>query len=62
MHPAAVLRAAGMRSLSEQLDAATAEAGEAGVREVPAVTVGGLVFHGEGALAEAAGAMLEVAR
>ncbi len=62
MHPSAILRAAGMRSLSEQLAAATAEACEAGVREVPAVTVGELVFHGEGALGEAAQAMLEAAR
>lgn len=59
MHPSAVLRAAGMRSLSEQLAAATAQAGQAGVREVPAVTVGELVFHGEGALGQAAEAMLE---
>ena len=58
MHPSAILRAAGMRSLSEQLAGATAEAAEAGVRAVPAVTVGGLVFHGEGALAQAAEAML----
>ena len=59
MHPSAVLRAAGMRSVSEQLAAATAQAGEAGVREVPAVTVGELVFHGEGTLRQAAEAMLE---
>ena len=62
MHPSAVLRAAGMRSLSAQLDASTAHAAGAGVREVPAVTVGGQAFHGEGALAQAAAAMLEGAR
>jgi 2-hydroxychromene-2-carboxylate isomerase len=62
MHPSAVLRAAGMRSLAEQLAQTTAAASAAGVREVPAVTVGELVFHGEGALGEAAEAMLEAAR
>ncbi len=58
MHPSAVLRAAGMRSVAEQLSVATGEAIAAGVREVPAVRVGELLFHGEGALGEAAQAML----
>jgi 2-hydroxychromene-2-carboxylate isomerase len=58
MHPSAILRAAGMRSVEEQLATTTAGAAGAGVRSVPAVTVGELVFHGEGALGEAAQAML----
>jgi 2-hydroxychromene-2-carboxylate isomerase len=57
MHPSAVLRAASMRSVAEQLEATTAAAAAAGVRSVPAVTVGNRVFHGEGALGEAAEAM-----
>lgn len=61
MHPAAVLRAAGMRSLADQLAEATAEAAAAGVRRVPAVSVEGVIFHGEGSLADAAGAMLAAA-
>src|SRR4051795_815159 len=47
MHPAAVLKAAELRSIREQLQAATAAAARAGVREVPAVTVGEEVFAGE---------------
>jgi 2-hydroxychromene-2-carboxylate isomerase len=54
MHPAAVLRGAELRSVAEQLAAATATAAAAGVRDVPAVTVGGRVFHGERALEDAA--------
>ncbi len=57
MHPSAVLRAASMRSVAEQLASATAAAAAAGVVSVPAVTVGGRVFHGESALGEAAEAM-----
>ena len=57
MHPAAVLRAAGMRSVAEQLAAATEQAAQAGVRDVPAVAVGERVFHGERALGEAAAAL-----
>ena len=59
MHPAAVLRAAAMRSVSEQLTQTTADAAQAGVTAVPAVRLGGRVFHGEAALADAAAAMLE---
>jgi 2-hydroxychromene-2-carboxylate isomerase len=54
MHPAAVLRGAGLRSVAEQLTVATEAAVQAGVRDVPAVRVGGRVFHGELALADAA--------
>jgi hypothetical protein len=37
MHPAAVIKGAALRSTRERLDAATAEARAAGVRDVPAV-------------------------
>ena len=57
MHPAAVLKAAGTRGVTEALTRATAEAAEAGVRGVPAVRVGDRVFHGEAALDEAAAAL-----
>lgn len=57
MHPAAVLRAARLRSVSEQLDAATAAAHALGVREVPAVSVAREVFAGDGCLERAATAM-----
>jgi 2-hydroxychromene-2-carboxylate isomerase len=57
MHPAAVLKAAGTRGVTEALARATAEAAEAGVRGVPAVRVGDRVFHGEAALEGAADAL-----
>jgi 2-hydroxychromene-2-carboxylate isomerase len=59
MHPAAVIKGAALRSIAEQLAASTALAREAGVRDVPAVVLGGQVFHGERALGEAAAAMLQ---
>jgi 2-hydroxychromene-2-carboxylate isomerase len=54
MHPSAVLKGAEMRSVGEQLRAATQEAAELGVREVPAVRVGTALFQGEGCPEEAA--------
>jgi 2-hydroxychromene-2-carboxylate isomerase len=57
MHPAAVLRGAEMRSVAEQLSAATATAAEIGVRDVPCVVVEGQVFHGASGLQEAAAHM-----
>jgi 2-hydroxychromene-2-carboxylate isomerase len=62
MHPAAVLRAAQLRSVRDQLAAMTAQAACAGVSEVPAVRVGAAVFSGERALEEAAGALAALAR
>ena len=56
MHPAAVLRAAELRSVDEALRAATAEAAARGVRTTPAVWVAGEAFHGDDALAAAADA------
>jgi 2-hydroxychromene-2-carboxylate isomerase len=40
MHPAAVIKGAELRSTRERLEAATAEARTAGVRDVPAVVTG----------------------
>jgi 2-hydroxychromene-2-carboxylate isomerase len=54
MHPTAVLRAVETRSVTGALEAATAQAAARGVRDVPAVAVGDLVFHGDAALAAAA--------
>jgi 2-hydroxychromene-2-carboxylate isomerase len=57
MHPAAVLKGAGLRSVAEQLAVATAAAAELGVSDVPTVTVGPLIFRGERELGRAAEAM-----
>ncbi|HUH81803.1 MAG TPA: DsbA family protein [Solirubrobacteraceae bacterium] len=64
MHPAAVLAAAGMRSVIAELEQATMGARASGVRGVPAVLVpgageggGAAVFHGESSLAQAAACM-----
>jgi 2-hydroxychromene-2-carboxylate isomerase len=54
MHPSAVLRAAEMRSVSEQLRRATALAATAGVTDVPAVRIGERMFVGERCPEEAA--------
>ena len=59
MHPAAVLRAAELRSVADQLAAATASASSAGVSDVPAVVVGEHAFIGERALEDAAARMSE---
>jgi 2-hydroxychromene-2-carboxylate isomerase len=58
MHPNAVLKAAGLRSVAERLHRATALAARRGVRDVPAVWVpGGALFHGDEALEHAARAL-----
>jgi 2-hydroxychromene-2-carboxylate isomerase len=59
MHPAAVLKAAETRGVADALARATAAAGEAGVRGVPAVGVGNRVFHGLAELEAAAAAVRE---
>jgi 2-hydroxychromene-2-carboxylate isomerase len=59
MHPEAVLAALQLRTVARELARCTAEAAEAGVLEVPAVTVGGRVFGGERALEEAGAYMAE---
>jgi 2-hydroxychromene-2-carboxylate isomerase len=57
MHPAAVIKSAGLGSIAERLDRATADAAAAGVLDVPAIVAGGRVFHGDREL-EAAAAVL----
>jgi len=57
MHPAAVLKGAQMRSVAEQLAAATADAARIGVADVPAVVVDGHVFGGERSPEDAAAHM-----
>jgi 2-hydroxychromene-2-carboxylate isomerase len=54
MHPAAVLKGAGLASVLAQLDAATAAAARAGVTDVPAVRIGTRVFAGEESVEQAA--------
>ena len=61
MHPAAVLKAAGLKGTRARLEAATEAARAAGVRDVPAVLVGDHVFHGDREL-EAAARALAAAR
>lgn len=53
MHPRAVLRGVGLRSVREQLAAATRAAAAAGVRGVPAVRIGEQVLGGRRMLADA---------
>jgi 2-hydroxychromene-2-carboxylate isomerase len=57
MHPAAVLRGAGLRSVERELATQTARAAAAGIIDVPAVSVGERVFAGERALERAAAHM-----
>jgi 2-hydroxychromene-2-carboxylate isomerase len=58
MHPAAVVRAAGLRGVQEALASATALAARRGVRDVPAVWVPvASVFHGDADLERAASAL-----
>jgi 2-hydroxychromene-2-carboxylate isomerase len=54
MHPAAVLKGAGLASVGAQLDATTAAAAQAGVTEVPAVRIGTRVFAGQDCLEQVA--------
>jgi 2-hydroxychromene-2-carboxylate isomerase len=60
MHPAAVTRGSELRSVAEQLAAATADAARAGVVDVPAIVLGEEVFAGERALECAAARMSEL--
>jgi 2-hydroxychromene-2-carboxylate isomerase len=54
MHPAAVLRAAELRSTAAQLARRTRQAAQLGVRDVPAIAAGGQLFEGERAIERAA--------
>lgn len=60
MHPAAVRKAAELRSARAALRAATAGAAGAGVRDVPALRVGERLFQGPGAPEAAAAALAAV--
>ncbi len=62
MHPRAVLQALGRRSVAAALDAATAEAAAAGVRELAAIAIGELVLHGDDVVERAAAALTAEAR
>jgi 2-hydroxychromene-2-carboxylate isomerase len=57
MHPTAVIRATGLRSVATALDRAADRAKVAGVRALPAVALGDAVFHGDAGLDEAVGAL-----
>jgi 2-hydroxychromene-2-carboxylate isomerase len=57
MHPAAVLRGAGLRSVERELAAATATAASTNIIDVPAIRVGERVFLGERAVEDAAAYM-----
>ena len=57
MHPVAVAKGAGLKSIVRRLDEATEAAAAGGVLDVPAVRVGDRVFHGDGELAAAAEAL-----
>jgi 2-hydroxychromene-2-carboxylate isomerase len=54
IHPAALAKGAQLRGTAERLRVATAEAADAGVLDVPAVRIGGRVFHGDAELELAA--------
>ncbi len=57
MHPRAVVQALGRASVGAALDAATAQAAAAGVRQTPAIAVGDVVFEGADAVERAARAL-----
>lgn len=50
MHPTAILKGAELRSIRRQLTAATFEAAQLGVTDIPAVGIDGLMLIGEEAL------------
>jgi 2-hydroxychromene-2-carboxylate isomerase len=58
MHPSAVLRGAGLRSVRAHLAAATSDAIRSSIKEIPAIVVDGVVFEGERAIERAAAQML----
>jgi 2-hydroxychromene-2-carboxylate isomerase len=61
MHPASILKAAGLASVRRELEQATADALSAGVSDVQAVRVGETVLIGERSL-EQAGALIDASR
>ena len=58
MHPAAVIKAVGLRSVGRALAQATERAVASGVRRLPAFRVDEVVFEGENGLDEAAAIIL----
>jgi 2-hydroxychromene-2-carboxylate isomerase len=62
MHPSAVLRGAELRSVRQQLAAATSSAETAQINEIPALVVHGELFLGERAVEDAAERMRSVQR
>ena len=60
MHPAAVTRGAALRSVAQELSAATQRAIEQDIKDVPAIVVDGDVFAGGRAVEHAAARMLAV--
>lgn len=56
MHPAAVLKGIGLRAVSSALEHATDRAHATGARGLPAISIGGRLYEGPGALTEAIGA------
>jgi 2-hydroxychromene-2-carboxylate isomerase len=58
MHPSAVVKALTLRSIARSLEQATAAAVAAGIRRLPAVTVGELVFEGDTGLQRAAAVLM----
>jgi 2-hydroxychromene-2-carboxylate isomerase len=59
MHPTAVIRSLEMRSVAEALERACARARQTGLRSLPAIQVGELLFEGESGIDEAALALRE---
>jgi 2-hydroxychromene-2-carboxylate isomerase len=57
MHPTAVLKGIATRSVAGALERASTGARAAGVRALPAITVGDRVFNGERAIEDAAAAL-----
>ena len=57
IHPAALIKGAGLRGTADRLRVATEEAAAAGVLDVPAVRIGDHVFHGDAELELAAEAL-----
>jgi predicted DsbA family dithiol-disulfide isomerase len=57
MHPTAVLKGIELRSVTDALDQAAQRADAAGVRSLPAIQVGSLVFEGGRCVQEAAQAL-----
>ena len=54
MHPAALIKGAELGSIARRLEEATTGAAAAGVLDVPAILIGGRVFHGDRELEKAA--------